>query len=80
MPIPSVEPRSEPAITERVFASPFTVNDDAIMLDVCREELYICGIYAVLANVVLMAYTLEAVIFDALTVEATMLDVCRDEL
>ena len=38
------------------------------------------GMWAVDSRVVLIAYTLEAVMFDAATVEATMLDVCRDEL
>jgi hypothetical protein len=50
------------------------------MLDVWREELYICGIYAVLANVVLIPYILDMVILDALSVDAKMLDVWREEL
>jgi len=50
------------------------------MLDVWREELYTCGIYAVLANVVLIPYIFDMVMLDAATVDATILDVCRDEL
>jgi len=38
------------------------------------------GTYADDARVVLIAYTLEAVMLEAATVDATMLDVCREEL
>ena len=80
-PIPSIDAVSpEPATIDRVFASPFTVSDDVIMLDVWREELYICGIYAVLANVVLIPYIFDMVILEALRVDATILDVCMEEL
>ena len=39
-----------------------------------------CGIYAVLANVVLIPYIFDMVILDALRVDAKMLDVWREEL
>ena len=68
---------------------------DAIMLDVCREELYIKGTYRLGLTITLLndailpkilyadkveVATVDAVMLEAIIVDAIMLDVWREEL